>query len=413
MNFSLKIPRHMFSDRLRFGLTVVCGCTGLFAIYMIGRNYWIKYDRLRKKLPNGPIGIPIFGCMFSLLFYDISYLKHWGVKQPSLMSMRLGKDDIIVINSLKIYRTLHNNYPILSATRPKYDRHFIGWPTFHEESGKSCMKRRQLITNSLLKQTKKNFMQKIYDKNFNEMLIPLLEKKINETIWQNPMNDVSFLAFSAIFKFVFDDNDLTLTDDKFIKFRKSLDNITKQLKWYIISNALPKWIGSQMYNHELTIDQQNLYKPIITNVINERQKLLCDNNNNNNNVKLNTTVDYLLQEYNNNNNNITMEQIYGDCASVICAAMSISARLLHAMYCLAIYPEIYEKLYNDLIKIYPNKQFSLVNNSHKCHSLKAFIYESIRTCSALNIGHTRLVTQQNGIKIFDKNNKLWIIPKKK
>ena len=100
---------------------------------------------------------------------------------------------------------------------------------------------------------------------------------------------------------------------------------------------------------------------------------------------------------------ISDNDILGNIITLLAGGTSsTSLRTKHAIYLLALYPEIYNKIYNELINIYPNKIF-LLKNINKCNLLKAFVYECIRTSTDLKLSHTRTVINKNGIKINNYN----------
>eukprot|EP01084_Bolivina_argentea_P075172 136292_1 len=81
---------------------------------------------------------------------------------------------------------------------------------------------------------------------------------------------------------------------------------------------------------------------------------------------------------------------------------STALRLKHAIYNLALFPEIQEKIYNELINVFENKKFTF-DKINACHLLKAYVYECARTTSTTDISGGRIVTNKNGIIVEGYN----------
>ena len=375
--------------------------SSMVAGFIVGRYFVIKYQRKTRGLPDGVIGLPIFGCLFSLAFYPKKLLKYCGdkysKKNGGICSMRLGNTDIVVVNTMKLYKNT-NISTQLNLDRPIFNKFMFGYPSFAmDTNGKQWKIQRNMVKSTVIQQNTCAVISKLYTENINNIIIPILEKHVKEDKVWKPGKSIDFLTFCCIYKSLFEDNINNLDNPKFNKFRDGINGVLKQFVIYCIVAHLPSIFGKLIYNHNIVKEYNTKYiHPMIRESIENRKKYLKNNNN-----KCITMIDYML--LNKDKLNLSDENIIGNVAFLMGGGMtSTSLRAKHAIYNLALYPEIYDKLYNELINIYPNKIFTF-DKINLCNLLKAFVYESIRTSTDLKLSHTRIIKNKNGMNINGYN----------
>eukprot|EP01084_Bolivina_argentea_P004981 9424_1 len=137
---------------------------------------------------------------------------------------------------------------------------------------------------------------------------------------------------------------------------------------------------------------KKLLFPILHNALNNRKKFLALNN------KPVTMVDHMLLD-----KSISDEYILGNSMAMMAGGLkSVTTRLKKAIHHLALFPNIYQRIYNELINVYPNRKFTF-NKIKKCHLLRAYIHEIIRTSTLIPLAGGRIVTDKNGINVEGYN----------
>eukprot|EP00484_Ammonia_sp_Unknown_P013129 CAMPEP_0197079048 /NCGR_PEP_ID=MMETSP1384-20130603/213429_1 /TAXON_ID=29189 /ORGANISM="Ammonia sp." /LENGTH=267 /DNA_ID=CAMNT_0042517919 /DNA_START=604 /DNA_END=1407 /DNA_ORIENTATION=- len=107
-----------------------------------------------------------------------------------------------------------------------------------------------------------------------------------------------------------------------------------------------------------------------------------------------TMIDYMLLD-----ESITDEYILGNVMAMMAGGLkSTATRLKVAIYHLAFYPEVYERIYQELQRVYPSGQFSF-DRLAECHLLRAYIFEVIRTSTLIPFAGGRVVKNPDGIHV--------------
>eukprot|EP01084_Bolivina_argentea_P264268 447603_1 len=105
------------SNAWRCGLKVSCYFLSLISGSIIARYLMIRARRKILGIPPGIIGLPIFGCLFSLAFYPKHLLEYIGNKYGKICTIRLGTKDIIIVNDIALYQQV-NEIAELNLHRP-------------------------------------------------------------------------------------------------------------------------------------------------------------------------------------------------------------------------------------------------------------------------------------------------------
>ena len=83
---------------------------------------------------------------------------------------------------------------------------------------------------------------------------------------------------------------------------------------------------------------------------------------------------------------------------------SATLRCVWGIYLFALFPEIYDQLHHELVTVFPETKSEKNDNfafdkARKCHLLKAFIYEVVRTSTFFKIALPRYVKDITGVDI--------------
>eukprot|EP01084_Bolivina_argentea_P028625 53170_1 len=96
---------------------------------ILSRYLLIKVVRKYYGLPTvGPVGLPMFGCLFSLTHNPNKLLKYCGDKYD-ICTMTLGNKDVIVVNSIDLYKKT-NIGTQLNEDRPLFNTSLTLYPSF-------------------------------------------------------------------------------------------------------------------------------------------------------------------------------------------------------------------------------------------------------------------------------------------
>ena len=80
--------------------------TSIFTGLLVSRKlFWKAYNK-HRKYPDGPIGIPFFGVLFSYIRNPYQWFHHNSIKYGAIMSASIGVQHNIYINDIGLAKQL-------------------------------------------------------------------------------------------------------------------------------------------------------------------------------------------------------------------------------------------------------------------------------------------------------------------
>ncbi|KAJ8771211.1 hypothetical protein K2173_026007 [Erythroxylum novogranatense] len=177
-------------------VTIALSLIGLALIFQA----WVgKSNSKFKKLPPGPKGLPIIGCLHLLGKYPQRALHDLAKKHGPLMHMRLGFVPTIVVSSPKVAELFLKTHDLVFASRPPVEgAKYIGYEqttTAFSPYGPYWRNMRKLCTLKLLSNLKVNSF-----KSFRKEEIDLLTDYIKQASSERKYTDKEFgdRGFTAV-----------------------------------------------------------------------------------------------------------------------------------------------------------------------------------------------------------------------
>eukprot|EP01084_Bolivina_argentea_P258262 435336_1 len=391
-------------NKLLSSLMVVIGLLGL-------RYIKIKLYRYYTGLPvHGPIGVPFLGCLYYVYFGNMDYFaKYWGKNGGKYFTMRYGNRDVVVLNNLSLVSKLYNNRQSkMPITRPHYKGLWFGKNIQNFVTGnKHWFKRKKFVMKFVVSQHQSNYVETIFEEHFNEVISKKLDEcNSKKILWRNIANDIRLTLFISTFRCIFDLNFKIKNNDKaFLQFTKSTMFIDSMLGNYFLLKGgyLSEWVSNVVFRNELNglmkakLEYNRFICPLLLSKLHESKQNYNEN-------CLNTFIDHALYEQKNNKTfenkfKYSDEHILVDSFGLIEGKISSATlRCVWGLYLFALFPEIFEQIKNELETIFTDKVFTF-SKWLKCHLLRAYIYEVIRTSTFFRIAIARCVEDANGLNI--------------
>ena len=79
---------------------------GALGCCLLVRNLLVKYNRKYKGIPNGLIGIPYFGSLFTMGYYGSKFNSDILPSYGDICSYDVGKQEFIVLNNVRLVHSV-------------------------------------------------------------------------------------------------------------------------------------------------------------------------------------------------------------------------------------------------------------------------------------------------------------------
>ena len=322
------------------------------------------------------------------------FLIKLGKKYPGICSIRIGTNDVILINDLSLLKKMLS-MPEISDRDPLFLDFVADNDKTHATMNGTKWIRYKKITQSTINTYAVKNIGKLLDKCWNDNIFPDIER--NYIQHNKAFYDIKSLlreaAFWVFFKLVYGaDKMYELNDQKIYD---------KNLEWHIKRRIVPlafisHIFGGYFYLHryfkEYFYKYHNGYRDIL--------KKYYDMYNNDESISKDS-IQYLLYT-----SKMPKEQIFNEITNIIGGAIDNATNVLTcALFHLSknIPDNIQETIYNELINVH-NKHDSQQFDPKLliyCHKLKAFVYENMRLLVPNPVGATRYCNKNIKIKYND------------
>ncbi|KAK7358924.1 hypothetical protein VNO77_00865 [Canavalia gladiata] len=154
------------------------------AIFLVSLGYvWLWRSKKTKKLPPGPKGLPILGCLHMLGTNPHRDLYQLAQKHGPIMYLRLGFVPTIVVSSPQAAELFLKTYDLVFASRPPHEAaKYISWEQrslILAEYGSYWRNIRKMCTLELLSQTKINSYRRMREEEV-DLLMKFLREAAND-----------------------------------------------------------------------------------------------------------------------------------------------------------------------------------------------------------------------------------------
>ena len=381
---------------------------------IIRKIFWTLFNKLRSY-PPGPIGLPIFGCLFQFGSNPRKFLVNITNQYGPIAYVPLLFSNNAFISDVKILRQVFqkpefgqspniNRPPI--AVRPT--------PMLADINGKSWENRRKYALTTVINLTKTSFVLSHIKKCIKNIEQDLNKKYIsNNKLWF-PSDYMHYIAMNNVFSAIFD-YDLSFNDPFINKYSKwgdaFFDRVGIIMMIEIFFNnliKLPIWLKKKIaWNHALKGDEI-LFEWMTNNgfIVDLKNKILKRKN-----VMIKSKVyfDFLMTKL--KENEMTFDQVINDIHVILAAGVDTTSKAAeYGFLLLAKYPKIQEMIYKELQNVMKENNlkefdFSIIN---KLHIFRAFIYEVLRISCVSTTGIPHITTNDF---IVNVDGKKIVIPK--
>eukprot|EP01084_Bolivina_argentea_P285868 490283_1 len=411
-----KLPKLIKRSKLAFFLCAVFVLSAIRSIYCyIHRKY--------NKYPPGPIGLPFFGSLFSCI--DIpKYALHLASKYGVITMIYVGSQPFIFLNTIKYINEINKNENALDRDWDKsliyrdfksYEINTVGvaqkyWP-----------RKRKMLQHVMMSRLNSNFINNVHNKSF-EYVFESIDKLIQQNKLWFPFQHMSYLQFHFIWNAVFGTNISFHSQHKqnimnFIRVCLKEASGDVILRYLGVVKYLPsKWTESIFPTYK---KYQNYLEKVLYEQLNYDKNVFDMNDN---------TWSQHFKDIQNNEDSCAASQLIASHRSnpgIDSVRNSIMSELMvffvagvdttlntaeYGVVLLAKYPQIQDKIYNEVFSIFNNdwKMENVIFTKQviKLHYLRAFIHEVLRISSVVPIG----VAHYNSKCDIWSENKKYCIP---
>eukprot|EP01084_Bolivina_argentea_P037853 69997_1 len=353
------------------------------------------YDKIKRKLykyPPGFNGIPICGTLFYFHLFPKHFLFNLGILGPISMT-KIGYYNNVFINDAQLLKQLfidkrfHNRLKIRFGNDvvPKKDAPFMFL------SGETWKKRRKYSMKTIFTLTSSAFiLNKV-----NDTITNGINKHITSDALWYPSDSTCLFSFNNVFSSIFRMN-LELDHPFVTQFIHLNELFFKNLQTHIGLSLLcppllniPQFILNRIVDTQYYIQQMinllvdfmnnNGFKVNLDSNVLERIKIKHNMDAKEIINKELVYIDLVINEH--KNNNITAKEVILDMLSLMQAGIDTTQQTAeYGFLLLAKYPNIQQRVYNELINEYEDGIFSFIK-LHKLNVFRAFIYEMLRVCT--------------------------------
>eukprot|EP01083_Nonionella_stella_P051143 135819_1 len=413
--------RHILKIQSKQTILIASTATG-FVLLLI-RNIYYRLQRRIYSYPRGPIGIPIFGSMFSALNFPEYSNYLYGMYGNTTM-INIGSQRLVLLHSIDVINEVFDKKNVINrnynnalhappGSQPyELNTVTVGLPYWSHK--------RRVFQSILLSQLNSSFVSDVHNYSLQTKII----KSINNCIVSNklwkPTEDIKYAQFNVIWSAAFGADRALKYDDKsrhqimecianvfgdtakdlFLRSVVIFRYILPQFVILKIFHAVPDFdalIESLIYKHLNDKESGEQYDELIFdksatkwnkhfNQINEAKSNAKGTNN---------VIAKLIANYRRNKSKeSTKMSTIGDICALFEAGVDTTLHTTeYALILLAKHEKIQSEIYRELLNVFgadwkmEKIDFSAV--SQKLHLLRAFIYESIRLSSVvpLGVGH--------------------------
>eukprot|EP01083_Nonionella_stella_P020474 56750_1 len=403
--YANKIKRVYQNNKL---IKVAAICATILVVRKLYKNIIRKYN----QYPPGFDGVPLYGSLFSWILFPRYFLYCLGVLGPIAMT-QIGAIRTVFINDPQLVKTLftdkrfHHRPPVMSSKAVSF-----AWL-----SNDIWKKRRKFAMKTVLTLTNSDFILHKVSETINHGIRNHLETNIipNQARWY-PSDATYLFSFNNVFSAVFGIN-LNWKDPFIDQFHEYNEKFLKNAMTNILLNHLfpkPFNLPSIIKNRLLDTEHyRELSHELILDFMNRHGFKVDANNNVIQRIKdeqeCNETeliyIDLVIKEH--QNNNMSVDDIIADIQLLLAGGVDTTQQSAEfAFLVLAKYPQIQQKVYNELIHVFPGKKFTF-KKLNQLHYFRAFIYEALRMFAASETSIPHFIKEQIHVEFEGKE---WNIP---
>eukprot|EP01084_Bolivina_argentea_P206893 353112_1 len=197
--------KHFFRSNALFSLLTNTKIKPFFILlgaYVCRKAFWKIVNKIRNY-PNGPMGLPFFGCIFPFAITPRAFLFNVANKYGPLAYVPLVMTNNIIISDPKICKLLYKdkkayNRPEGGAARPD--------PTiFTDLNGKNWHRRRKFCSSTVMLLTNLPFVLSQAKCCIDNYIVSIMDEKYinNNKLWY-PAKYFDYIVFNTLWAAVFD-----------------------------------------------------------------------------------------------------------------------------------------------------------------------------------------------------------------
>eukprot|EP01084_Bolivina_argentea_P292013 501933_1 len=387
---------------------------GIFILSCIFRNiFWKIYHHL-KSYPNGPLGLPLFGCLLNFCINPRRFLANIARDYGPISYFPIMGSNNVFISDHNILKDMYQNMNIVD--RPELEIQKI--PGFLTLCGEPWKIRRKYAMHSVMRLSKTTFILS----NVKKCIEKYDYIEPNQTITNEKSLEklIHFIAFNNIWSAVFDQilppNDAVI--DRYCKcaekamWRGSVNvlvkiatnfskNIPNFMKWHVnyVQNVFDKEANTILIDW---MNENGFVVDLERNILRRCPKFKHNENNF-------AHIDYMIEKE--KNNEISVKEVISDTHNILLAAIDTTTKSSQIGFLyLAKYQKVQEMVYNELIctiKKHNLKEFHF-KILHDLHIFRAFILEMLRIGCVAPVGVPHVTKKDYSVKI---NDKIVVVPK--
>eukprot|EP01084_Bolivina_argentea_P303023 523117_1 len=359
-------------------LTRLLKYTAIIYFLLCLRKILIKRHRRAKGWPDGPVGLPFFGCFLSVCMNPFYFFAQIAAEYGDIVLVPVFWNNTVYINDAKLVHQIFKH--------PKLNNHFISHNGLRDENafdlanGVEWKRRRKLVQTSLMSLTNTSFVLKSVKQSLNNHIIPLFENnKDNKNFAWYPHQSIAFnslsIIFSAIFGVTLDFNDefvqeyITAINTRFrsVDFVILMDiclnrKIPPWLMWNILSNhrknekimdhLLINWMNKNGFVVDVETKHNQIFKrKQYTNSTNNSVGDIDDTKAAGNTVYIDTCINAL------NDNEISIDKMLSDIQALIGDTIDTTSQTLeYGILLLAKYPNIQQQIFDEISDVMKTNQ---------------------------------------------------------